>query len=897
MRTKQVKQSIGSLPFLGSFLFVMLLSLAVNTATARTTDDIYYSTTGDNTNAVAGITALGGIPITAGATTTQISDALGLLPSDVISISTGTSDPTGFEVFSTPSTFFPTQGSDYFVMSSGATNLALTPNTSDSTSTVLGGLDNSQGNDMVQTTMVLQPPASASCLAFDFAYMSEEFPEYVGSQYNDVFIAEVGQSTFQIVGNQVIAPNNFAFDTNGNVVSVNTVFGVTAGNADGTTYDGGTPLLTAKTPLENPGQPVTITLSIMDLGDSIYDSTVFIDNFRWLYGVACEAGADTDTDRDALLDGWETNGIDFDNNGTVDLDLPAMGADPNHKDIFVEIDYMVDSSMSGHTHKPKAAALQTVIDTFNNAPVSNPDGANGIHIHIDAGADTIMNPVTNETWGTRSQSDALPHQNNLGTCPLDTSGNRPYNWSAFDTIKGVGVPGNFSIQRADVFHYNIWGHSLCPEYGTVSGISRGIPASDFLVTLGGWTGDVGTVGQQAGTLLHELGHGLSFKHGGDNHANYEPNYISVMNYSFQTRGLRMGGLDGNFDYSRFKLPALNEAHLDEAVGLSGVAEAAGYGTRFYDASVIERIVNDLNGPIDWNWDGDVLDTDVAVNINASGGLSILDNTDNWDEMVFNGGAVGHLGESIGLPEVIDDPESSLVDINEQQDAGLITDLAVSVTGPSIVYLAPGKSAVYSYQITNNGDMKDTYDITGVSTKGWADLSVLPISKELDPGQSATIDIQVVVPGGTPTGMSDVLTVTARSTTNTAIKDALETTTIASEAAIDIKPDNTKNPVNMNEKIVPVAILGSAIFDVMQIDVASLRFGPGEAQPAHLKDGQLPGGHYGDVNGDSYPDLMMHYLVSASGIGSSEVLQACLLGSKLDGSLFGDCDVVSHPGKN
>ena len=170
-------------------------------------------------------------------------------------------------------------------MSTGATSDALTENNSGSTSTELSGLNNSQGNDMVQTVLVLQPPATASCLAFDFAYYSEEFPEWVGSQYNDAFIAEIGQSTFQIVNNQVIAPNNFAFDTEGNVISVNTVFNVNAANAAGTTYDGGTPLLTAKTPLENPGEPITVTLSIMDLGDSIYDSTVFVDNFRWLYGV------------------------------------------------------------------------------------------------------------------------------------------------------------------------------------------------------------------------------------------------------------------------------------------------------------------------------------------------------------------------------------------------------------------------------------------------------------------------------------------------------------------------------------------------------------------------------------------------------------------------------------
>ncbi|MCI5146374.1 MAG: hypothetical protein D3923_12805, partial [Candidatus Electrothrix sp. AR3] len=574
-------------------------------------------------------------------------------------------------------------------MSTGDTADALKEDIDENTSTILTGMNNSQGNDMVQTVLILQPPIGATCLAFDFAYYSEEFPEWISSQFNDAFIAEIEQSTFQIIDeeNQVIAPHNFSFDAEGNVISVNTIFSATAENAEDTTYDGGTPLLTARTPLKNPGTPITVTLSIMDLGDSIYDSTVFIDNFRWLYGVACESGADADTDGDALLDSWEADGIDFNNDGIVDLDLPAMGADPQHKDIFIEIDYMVLDGPSSHTHKPKFDALQRIITAFENAPVTNPDGSSGIRIHIDAGADTIMNPVTNETWGAKSQSDILPHQNNLGTC---FSGG--YDWTAFDNIKGTHTAGNFSIKRADVFHYNIWGHSLCPEKTTTSGISRGLPASDFLVTLGGWSGNVGTVSQQAGTLMHELGHGLSFKHGGNDHGKYKPNYLSVMNYTFQTRGLRRFGLDGNFDYSRFQLPVLNEAHLDETVGLSGVAGTADYGTRFYDSSAIHRITDDINGPIDWNWDGDGgNDIDVIVNVNKSFAtptnptLTTLDTSDNWDEIIFNGGAVGHMGERIILPTVVKDP--GLLDINEAEDARIPTDIAISVTGPAIMHLA------------------------------------------------------------------------------------------------------------------------------------------------------------------------------------------------------------------
>jgi len=480
-----------------------------------------------------------------------------------------------------------------------------------------------------------------------------------------------------------------------------------------------------------------------------------------------EPGADTD--QDGLLDSWEINGIDFDNDGIVDLDLPAMGADPNHKDIFTEIDYMVRSGLSGHTHKPKMDALRIAIDAFNNAPVSNPDGTTGIHIHIDAGPNTIMNPVTNETWGERSRSTELPHQNNLGTCK-----GYSYSWSEFDEIKDV----NFSIERGNVFHYNIWAHSLCRILRSTSGMSRGLPGSDLLVSLGGWDGDVGTVGQQAGTFIHEFGHNLALKHGGDNHNAYKPNYLSVMNYFFQTRGLRINGLDGNYDYSRFALPTLDEALLDETIGLMGVAESAGYGTIFYDTSSTPAetvIVNDINAPIDWNVNGDSSETDVNADINNGSG-TVHANTDNWEEIVFNGGAIGHLGESVKLTVEMR-LESSLVDITKPEDALLPTDFAVSITGPSSMRLAPGQTAVYAYEITNSGDIADTYEVGAISTKGWANLAVLPISKELESGESMVVDIEMTIPDGTLGGLSDLLTVTARSTANTAIIDTIETTTL------------------------------------------------------------------------------------------------------------------------
>lgn len=76
---------------------------------------------------------------------------------------------------------------------------------------------------------------------------------------------------------------------------------------------------------------------------------VFVDENTSLLSVAFTKGVVTvgdlapeqvDEDGDALPDSWETCGYDADGNGSIDVDLPAMGANARHQDIFVEVDWM-----------------------------------------------------------------------------------------------------------------------------------------------------------------------------------------------------------------------------------------------------------------------------------------------------------------------------------------------------------------------------------------------------------------------------------------------------------------------------------------------------------------------------------------------------------------------------
>jgi hypothetical protein len=112
-----------------------------------------------------------------------------------------------------------------------------------------------------------------------YVFASEEYPEYVGSSYNDVMAVFVdGRNCALVPGTQ-------------SPVSVNTV---NAGsNAQyhvdnqlgapgyGTTMDGLTTPLTCSVPV-TPGEPVTIRIAVADASDEIYDSAVaLLDGGIW----------------------------------------------------------------------------------------------------------------------------------------------------------------------------------------------------------------------------------------------------------------------------------------------------------------------------------------------------------------------------------------------------------------------------------------------------------------------------------------------------------------------------------------------------------------------------------------------------------------------------------------
>lgn len=110
-----------------------------------------------------------------------------------------------------------------------------------------------------------------------------------------------------------------------------------------------------------------------------------------------------------------------------------------------------------------------------------------------------------------------------------------------------------------------------------------------------------------------------------------------------------------------------------------------------------------------------------------------------------------------------------------------------------------------------------------------------------------------------------------------------------QVLLDIKPDGFPNSINPRSKgVIPVAILTTDDFDALDVDVSTVRFGPGGAPEAHGK------GHPEDVDKDGDLDLVLHFSTTSARIpcGSRE---ATLTGETFDGRRIEGTDSVRTTG--
>jgi hypothetical protein len=367
-----------------------------------------------------------------------------------------------------------------------------------------------------------------------------------------------------------------------------------------------------------------------------------------------------DADGDGLLDCWETQGIDLDGNGSADYILP--GANRIHKNVYLEIDYT-----HGWRPKPYAdgrPALDNVVRAFANAPVANPDNATGITLRIDV--DEEVKDANNNSF---------PDQTNLVfepcTIPAGASGNPD-----FDSLKGRFF--GTSDDRANplrrnakrfVYHYGLSVFSLF-GLGSQGGCGE-VWGDDIVVSLGSWSTPGGTLDDQDGVWMHELGHNLNLRHGGDDNTGCKSNYVSVMNYLFQTKTIVPTRL---LDYSRRALNTLNEASLSEPAGM-GAPLAESVDSNIGSAAQLVK----TSGGIRFNKDSDTLDTGLARDINAFSTVgcpaaavsNVLTGYDDWSNLKYNlrssvdfAGAAHEASRELGLDKDGKPQELSQDELNE-----------------------------------------------------------------------------------------------------------------------------------------------------------------------------------------------------------------------------------------
>ena len=194
-------------------------------------------------------------------------------------------------------TMSPTEGSDFVILSTGIAGTDIATTDEDNPGNERGTwFRNRYGNprDKAVLTLELQVPAYMHYLYYDFQFYSTEYPEYVGTSYNDKFKVKV-TSPSQGISSYICDVNsgNFVLDSNyisgtgfdvfaqsgnpGNVDIVDLIQRIPGADA------GATALVTmgGETHPVSPNEIITVQFSIKDVGDNQFDSAVFIDNLKF----------------------------------------------------------------------------------------------------------------------------------------------------------------------------------------------------------------------------------------------------------------------------------------------------------------------------------------------------------------------------------------------------------------------------------------------------------------------------------------------------------------------------------------------------------------------------------------------------------------------------------------
>ncbi len=286
-----------------------------------------------------------------------------------------------------------------------------------------------------------------------------------------------------------------------------------------------------------------------------------------------------DTDGDGLSDRIEVMGT---LGKQVVLLLPRWGADPLHKDIFLEVDFMLREQGEA-PQKMSAAVALDLAKIFGDPETSelfrlahaqvlnNPDLKAGIRLHMDTGMSPPAGaPVSHHaTYGDWGGYNAVPTVCDANGCKGDSAGN------VYDTM--------MHASRRGVFHYAL-GYPGSGGQASINSILLNMPLGN------------------AAAAAHEFGHTLGIGHGGPDgigpDANCKPNYPSLMSYAYMGRSLFVQSFSDGYGRS-----ALNNVELKESGAVSQPSAGPGKAYLAHLRDIFRYNVDLTAGHVDWDRDG------------------------------------------------------------------------------------------------------------------------------------------------------------------------------------------------------------------------------------------------------------------------------------------------------
>ncbi|AFM11391.1 Ig-like domain-containing protein [Turneriella parva] len=341
-------------------------------------------------------------------------------------------------------------------------------------------------------------------------------------------------------------------------------------------------------------------------------------------GAPNDVTCDTDSDNDGIPDCSEVQGSTYSG-----LNLYAMGARVGQRDIFIEVDYM-DSADPGVI--PHKAALDKVKAVFN---------AKGYKLHFDVG--DLYHPTSgiNEAMHDLGNASArVPFAQGISLGASADSANF-FNYKA----------GHMDIGRRNIFYYMLFAYSRNPDGSAGSSGVAEIEGNDSIVSLGNWglaADSNRLINYQASTLMHEWGHNLGLRHGGNDDVNYKPNYFSIMNYHYQLAGLPTLNNNPGDRYYLYRRNTFGDCSLITSV--SQLTNNFNSATFLMDysasagSSITETAISESSGlyypgsaAVDYNCNGSINGSNINKNLNGTGnGDETLNGFDDWTKVNASG---------------------------------------------------------------------------------------------------------------------------------------------------------------------------------------------------------------------------------------------------------------------